>query len=182
MTDPHPADHPHTDPGDGRQECQPCGKWVFPAIHSCKGVPVTARARARFDAARKPVTVAEQFTPDPADVELVARAEFEYDMGGSDGKRAYAIGWDDTLDFVRREYRRRASAGLAALAGAGRLVPPDADTRPDLWQYGTPDPDEGPDAVIPFVGKPDAILPRHLRRPMRAVGPWVPVPTTKETP
>lgn len=42
------ADHPHTDPGDGRTECEVCGKWVWPAIHSCKGVPVTDRARARL--------------------------------------------------------------------------------------------------------------------------------------
>ncbi|WP_328344639.1 hypothetical protein [Micromonospora sp. NBC_00421] len=42
------GDHPHTDPGDGRQECGRCGKWVFPVIHSCKGVPVTAAARARM--------------------------------------------------------------------------------------------------------------------------------------
>ena len=41
------ADHPHTDPGDGRTECETCGKYVFPVTHSCKGVPVTARAKAR---------------------------------------------------------------------------------------------------------------------------------------
>lgn len=41
------GDHPHTDPGDGRTECDRCGKFVFPAIHSCKRVPVTAAARAR---------------------------------------------------------------------------------------------------------------------------------------
>lgn len=40
-------DHPHADPGDGRTECGTCGKWVWPVIHSCKGVPVTAAARAR---------------------------------------------------------------------------------------------------------------------------------------
>lgn len=40
-------DHPHTDPGDGRTECQTCGKWVFEAIHSCKGVPVTEAAVRR---------------------------------------------------------------------------------------------------------------------------------------
>lgn len=42
------GDHPHTDPGDGRTECQTCGKWVFEAIHSCKGVPVTEAAWARI--------------------------------------------------------------------------------------------------------------------------------------
>lgn len=41
------GDHPHFDPGDGRTECLPCGKWVFPVIHSCKGVPVTEAARLR---------------------------------------------------------------------------------------------------------------------------------------
>jgi hypothetical protein len=40
------ADHPHSDPGDGRTECDVCGKWVW-AIHSCKGVPVTEAARRR---------------------------------------------------------------------------------------------------------------------------------------
>jgi hypothetical protein len=49
-TEPQPlGDHPHNDPGDGRTECEVCGKWIFEAIHSCKGVPVTARAWARFD-------------------------------------------------------------------------------------------------------------------------------------
>ena len=43
------ADHPHTDPGDGRTECDRCGKWVWLATHSCKGVPVTDAARARHD-------------------------------------------------------------------------------------------------------------------------------------
>lgn len=42
------ADHPHTDPGDGRTECQTCGKWIFEAIHSCKGFPVTDAAWERF--------------------------------------------------------------------------------------------------------------------------------------
>lgn len=41
------ADHPYTDPGDGRVECEICGKWVYPVIHSCKGVPVTPAARER---------------------------------------------------------------------------------------------------------------------------------------
>lgn len=50
MTNPT-ADHPHTGPGDGRTECDRCGKFVFPAIHSCKGVPVTPAAQARWAAA-----------------------------------------------------------------------------------------------------------------------------------
>jgi hypothetical protein len=29
---------------DGRTECEVCGKWVYPIIHSCKGMPVTAAA------------------------------------------------------------------------------------------------------------------------------------------
>lgn len=41
------ADHPHTDPGDGRSECATCGKWVWPFLHSCKGVPVTNAAIIR---------------------------------------------------------------------------------------------------------------------------------------
>lgn len=42
------ADHPHTDPGDGRPECLLCGKYVWPVTHSCKGVPVTEAAYLRW--------------------------------------------------------------------------------------------------------------------------------------
>jgi hypothetical protein len=35
-----PGDHPHYDPGDGRTQCAVCGKWVYPCIHSCKGIRV----------------------------------------------------------------------------------------------------------------------------------------------
>lgn len=49
MTEPQPlGDHPHNDPGDGRTECDTCGKWVYECIHSCKGVPVTAAAWDRL--------------------------------------------------------------------------------------------------------------------------------------
>lgn len=41
------ADHPHADPGDGRTECETCGKWVWLVTHSCKRVPVTPAAVAR---------------------------------------------------------------------------------------------------------------------------------------
>jgi hypothetical protein len=62
VTDSTPtADHPHTDPGDGRSECDTCGKWVWPAIHSCKGVPVTAAALARATVAHR---AAQQPTPE----------------------------------------------------------------------------------------------------------------------
>lgn len=47
------ADHPHTDPGDGRKECLACGKWIHPVLHSCKRVPVTTAALARFRAERE---------------------------------------------------------------------------------------------------------------------------------
>lgn len=43
------GDHPHTDPGDGRTECQTCGKFVWQVTHSCKGVPVTDAAITRHD-------------------------------------------------------------------------------------------------------------------------------------
>lgn len=42
------GDHPHNDPGDGRTECQVCGKWVWEVTHSCKGVPVTQAAWDRY--------------------------------------------------------------------------------------------------------------------------------------
>lgn len=36
-----------SDPGDGSTECAVCGKWVFPVLHSCTGLPVTIAAMAR---------------------------------------------------------------------------------------------------------------------------------------
>lgn len=42
------SDHPYSDPGDGRTECDTCGKWVWSCLHSCKGVPVTDAAWDRF--------------------------------------------------------------------------------------------------------------------------------------
>ncbi len=41
-------DHPHTDPGDGRTECEICGKWVWLVTHSCKRIPVTKAAWDRY--------------------------------------------------------------------------------------------------------------------------------------
>jgi hypothetical protein len=41
-------DHPYEDPGDGRQECWLCGKWVWPVLHSCKRVPMTPDAELRL--------------------------------------------------------------------------------------------------------------------------------------
>jgi len=49
------ADHPHADPGDGRTECDRCGKWIWPVTHSCKGVPVIEAARQRYAAHLAPV-------------------------------------------------------------------------------------------------------------------------------
>lgn len=34
--------HPTTNPGDGREQCEVCGKYVFPVTHSCSGVRVAA--------------------------------------------------------------------------------------------------------------------------------------------
>lgn len=34
------GDHPHANPGDGRPQCPTCGKFVWPVIHSCKGIRV----------------------------------------------------------------------------------------------------------------------------------------------
>jgi hypothetical protein len=47
------VDHPHTNPGDSRKECYLCGKWVYPFLHSCKGVPATPDAEMRFLANRE---------------------------------------------------------------------------------------------------------------------------------
>ena len=111
--------------------------------------------------------MAEPYTPDPADVELVERA-WEKHTGSWDG-----------LIFVCQICghvgdQHLATVALTALAAAGRLQP--ASGEPDLWQYGRPDPDEGPDAVMAYDGSPRVITPRMVRRPMRAVGPWQPVP------
>lgn len=45
--------HPTTDPEDGRSECPTCGKFVWPSIHSCKGLPVTEAARERWRQGRQ---------------------------------------------------------------------------------------------------------------------------------
>ena len=55
-------DHPHTDPGDGRTECQTCGKWVWQVTHSCKGVPITEAALARFTIADAEQTLRDNLT------------------------------------------------------------------------------------------------------------------------
>lgn len=34
------VDHPYTNPGDGRKQCDVCGKYVWQVTHSCKGVRV----------------------------------------------------------------------------------------------------------------------------------------------
>lgn len=101
-----PADHPHTDPGDGRTECQTCGKWVWPVIHSCKGVPVTARARAGQAAA--PYT--------DSDVDLVRAAIRDAPCPACGRTRACRC----RLTDEQAGYRWRAV--LDALAAAGRLA------------------------------------------------------------
>lgn len=63
MTSQSLGDHPHTDPGDGRAECERCGKFVWPAIHSCKGVPVTAAAMERWERRQRLATEPGQETP-----------------------------------------------------------------------------------------------------------------------
>lgn len=40
--------HPLSDPGDGRQECDVCGKWVWLVTHSCNRVPFTEAAIQRW--------------------------------------------------------------------------------------------------------------------------------------
>lgn len=63
MSEPQPlGDHPHNDPGDGRTECDVCGKWIWPAIHSCKGVAVTHAARLRLTSRLGYVTSAPRKT------------------------------------------------------------------------------------------------------------------------
>ena len=59
------AGHPLTDPGDGRTECDVCGKWVFEAIHSCKRVPVTQAAWLRH---RERTTAAARLAAESTEV------------------------------------------------------------------------------------------------------------------
>lgn len=148
MTNPT-ADHPHTDPGDGRTECPTCGKFVFRVIHSCKGVPVTAAAQARRDAAAQATPTDDRCTdPNPhgphehygepasirrdcpgrdattpytdADVDLVARVSYE-DFYGQGS-------WESARPHRKRYWGESAQAVLTALATAGRLAP--VDTAP----------------------------------------------------
>ncbi|MFY1686396.1 hypothetical protein [Plantactinospora sp. WMMB782] len=180
-----PADHPHTDPDDGRSECDRCGKFVWPAIHSCKGVPVTVAARARWDAAHavEPVTA-----PNPADVEQ----------------------WSATINTaadILREYIARESPDLVpllfnadyegmamALAEAGRLLPSDTDTRTEyaakvVWDTGDVtfwESDRGrAEDVVAFHAKRRAEGPHGIasaevvqRTVITSTGPWRPVPST----
>lgn len=41
------ADHPHEDPGDGREQCETCGKWVWLVTHSCKGIRAARQEQGR---------------------------------------------------------------------------------------------------------------------------------------
>lgn len=54
------VDHPHADPGDGRSECETCGKWVWEVTHSCKGIPVTQAARERYEGRQTIAELAER--------------------------------------------------------------------------------------------------------------------------
>lgn len=63
------ADHPYADPGDGRSECDRCGRFVRPVIHSCKGVPVTEAAKRenRRRAELSKVAALGRISEDPAE-------------------------------------------------------------------------------------------------------------------
>jgi hypothetical protein len=73
-----PSDHPHDDPGDGREKCDMCGKFVWAVTHSCKGVPVGPRIEIPFpvmtdagfphglrcDACRRPIIEGQPYRED----------------------------------------------------------------------------------------------------------------------
>jgi hypothetical protein len=122
MTNPT-ADHPHTDPGDGRTECDRCGKFVFPAIHSCKGVPVTAAARDRWTYAM-PSTAPARLPYTDADVELVRSASRNAPCPACGRTTACRCRLTDD----QAGYRWRAV--LDALAAAGRLASTGPNTLP----------------------------------------------------
>lgn len=115
-------DHPHTDPGDGRLECDRCGKYVWPAIHSCKGVPVTAQARARH-----------AITPRPID-RLYTDEDVEVAAGGIAREWGYdsLAEVDSVPDTEGVQARNSAEAALRALAARGRLVPPGSEVREEF--------------------------------------------------
>jgi hypothetical protein len=62
------ADHPYTDPGDGRTQCETCGKYVWLVTHSCKGVRVAPAAAGRCVADRDALAekVAQALLGEPA--------------------------------------------------------------------------------------------------------------------
>lgn len=94
MVDGQPfADHPHTDPGDGRKECQTCGKWVRPVLHSCKGVPVTIAAQARRDRTASALRVIQQTADTQGNVTMLRLAERLAD-DATLVRLAQAEGWD----------------------------------------------------------------------------------------
>ncbi|MDG4792119.1 hypothetical protein O7626_40605 [Micromonospora sp. WMMD1102] len=189
-----PADHPHTDPGDGRQECDRCGKFIWPAIHSCKGVPVTAAARARWEAAHavEPVTA-----PNPADVELVAAA-----LAAAGNERMAAqmakVNGEWGVPYRADEMVELAVDALTALAGAGRLLPVGARTatqfgvrftRADGSSWVSECSQRAAEDRAEFYAKRRAEGPHQIvsaevvqRDGGSWVGPWRPVPSTQETP
>lgn len=108
---PAEADHPHADPGDGRTECQTCGKYVWPAIHSCKGVPVTERAKARY---AEPVSVATGDTQDDEHLRPGGRYSWRIEIWTGAYWEAYNQGVSMNIDlnaqgiaeYVRDRYLR----------------------------------------------------------------------------
>lgn len=125
------------------------------------------------------------YTPDPATVELVARAIV------ATGCHCSSTSWVDALDDAR--------AALDALHRARRLAPPDADTREQwgvrlTWNDGRAEDferDNRADAeamhnhhVRSRRENPDWLVTSALirREVVTWVGPWLPVPITGETP
>ena len=127
------------------------------------------------------------YTPDPADVEyreLIHAILWDAIWRGSGPSRLDA----DTAMWLNAGLKR----GIAGLAEKGRLVPPDADTRPEYavrWPGIDRDladlrpvPERG--ARVTVAGNPGTEL---YRRTVSAwngwtlIGPWLPVPTTEES-
>jgi hypothetical protein len=118
--------------------------------------------------------VADPYTPDPADVELVHTAWHNAPCPKCGRTARCRCLVDD------RGYRARAV--LAALAEAGRLLPSDAETRTEWgvigWgggRYGTATREAAEELV---ASAPDD---RRLISRTVTVGPWQPVPTTPTT-
>jgi hypothetical protein len=127
----------------------------------------------------------------PADVELVA-AKLAAAGNERMAKQMAEVSGEWGVPYRAEEFTEMAADAVAALAGAGRLLPPDTDTRPEFgvrmtWDDGSVTEDACErslaDARVRFHAerrsvKPDwRVIKAEMIERMWRVGPWVSVPT-----